>query len=114
MLVLLAVFMLLGARSADVTLTVSPAVAFAPATLRLTLLITPHPDNRAVCLEYDGGEYSRSCWDLTAESPRQTVVRRYVGTAGEYEAVATVYRTDEHGRQSSTAAHVRFQLLGEA
>lgn len=106
--------MLLGAgsaRQAPITLSVSPSVAFAPTTFQFQLHITPHEDNRTVCLEYDGGEYSRSCWDINVDSPSRTQIRRLIGRGGEYVATATLYRVRDNGRQSQTIARTTFRAL---
>ena len=110
-----AIIWLLWAGSAltspDVTISTPTRIAFAPITITFRIDLAPHPDNRLLCLEYDGGEYSRSCWDLDSESPKTRWVRRTIGQAGEYVVVATVYRVQPNGRQSEITARTTLSLL---
>lgn len=94
--------------AAPITLTSPDHFAFAPATVRVTIRVEPNETNRLVCLEYDGGQWARSCWDhVGADAPLS--YRRELRNlpAGEYVAAATVVRAD----RSYNTATVEFNIL---
>lgn len=68
-------------------------VGLEPATVRLRITLDPHPDNRVLCLVYDGtGDAGSSCWEVDGTSPR-TSWRELRGlSAGEYQVSARVAR----------------------
>ena len=56
--------LLFGAKRVDIgermRLQVSPAIATAPAVLRINVAVVPHPDNRLLRVTADSGEFFRS------------------------------------------------------
>ena len=56
-----------------ISLAVSPLNSFEPATVRLTIRIPRHPDNRQVCVVitdvYESFYRRSSCWSVTGDSP---------------------------------------------
>ena len=82
-----------------------PAVAFAPATVRIEILIETHDDNRALRIYADSGEYLRSSTILLegARSARfHSVVYRSM-PAGSYEIAVELL--DQRGTVRATERH---------
>ena len=90
-----------------ITVTANPQVAYAPATIKVQIQVAPDDTNRTVCLEYDGGDYSKSCWDVDGSSPRTYFKTLRNLTAGDYVIRATVTRAD----QSNSIAVVQAMVL---
>ena len=77
-----------------ITVRVNPNISTAPASVKVTIQVEPADTNRRLCLEYDGGDFSKSCWDIDGSSPRtfHRLLRNL--SAGEYQIRATVVRAD--------------------
>lgn len=73
---------------------VSPAASNAPATVRVTVTVPPHPDNREVTIELDCVAYYTSTSDsLEGEDEPRTTMRVFKALpAGEYEVRAILER----------------------
>lgn len=81
---------------------------FAPATIPLRIHVEPHADNRVLCIEYDGGMYSRSCQDHVGLDAPITLWKTYTNvSAGDYTLVAAIIRKDKSQRH----AVIHFRVL---
>ena len=110
LLVGLTVIVLVGAARAvpDITVTSPFKFGFAPATVSLRVRVEPHPDNRVLCIEYDGGMYSRSCQDHVGLDAPITLWKTYTNvSAGDYTLVAAIIRKDKSQRH----AVIHFRVL---
>lgn len=90
------------AASQPLTLTVTPRIAHAPATLNLVLRVPPHADNRVLTVGTDGGDYVRSSgWELEGEQAHgQFHVEWRNVPEGEYAVIAYLHSsTSVRGRQ---------------
>ena len=66
---------------------------YEPATVRVRVTLDPHPDNRILCVAYDGtGDAGSSCWDVDGSAPRTTWKEFRSLAAGEYTVMAQVTR----------------------
>jgi len=115
-LTIAAVFAVLGYASlrgeSAVALRISPAISYAPATIRFTVIIEPNARNRQACLDYDGGEAGSSCWDIDGTTPRTQWFTRHIGSAGEYFAVVRVLQLSATGESRILSTGARpFQVL---
>lgn len=94
----------------EVTLKVTPRMAIAPATIRLTVHIEPDQRNREACLSWaseEGLVSSTSCWSLE-DSPR-TVEKTFKDLPqGKYVGMVMVGRVD----RSSARADVSWEIIG--
>ena len=82
------------------TLAVTPAVAFAPATVRIRARIAPSVDNRLLTIVADGAEFYRSSdVQLEGDQGPQTVELFFKDVpGGEYEVCAVLTDTTGHRR----------------
>lgn len=110
------VLVALGVAVLAATLHASSAVSvssdfkhgFAPATVRVRVHVEPNPDNRVLCLEYDGGIYRRSCQDhIGAEAPVTVWETMKHLPAGSYVFAAQIVRKDG----SYQVATITFEVL---
>jgi hypothetical protein len=85
------------------TMTVSPAQAFAPAPLRIRVWIEPSAENRSLTVTTDSGEFYRSSeMPLEGErAPRTIEIQLRDVPEGEYDIVSIV--KDSAGRPRSVA-----------
>jgi hypothetical protein len=85
------------------TIAVSPAVAFAPATVRVRARIEPNADNRRLTVVADGvAHYRSSEVQLEGEHSPKTIEMSFRGIpGGEYEVYAIL--TDSVGRRRAIA-----------
>jgi len=87
----------------NLTIAVSPAVALAPASVRIRARIEPHPDNRLLTIVADGAAFYRSSeMQLEGEQAPKTIelwLRDVPG--GDYQVYAIL--TDSAGRQRAVA-----------
>lgn len=90
-----------GAAPPAITLSSEFKFGYAPATVKVRIQVEPNPDNRLVCLEYDGGSYSQSCWEVNATTPRTTWRTLVRIPAGDYIAVAQVVLANGRSRVSN-------------
>lgn len=85
-----------------ISVTASPRFGLEPLSVRVKMVIEPSADNRIACLVYDGPQYSSSCWELHADSPR-TVQKTLVNLpAGLYTVTASVQRANGSLRVATT------------
>jgi hypothetical protein len=97
-----------SAAPAPISLSSDFKFGFAPATFKVRIQVEPNPDNRIVCFEYDGGSYSRSCWEAEGEKfPRTKWIELKRLPAGAYVAAALVMRADG----SSRVARIEWEVL---
>ena len=98
----------------DVSLSVSPSFAQSPATFRFLVLVPRHPDNRRICVSFDGPEMRLHCEDLDGDKARRSLTTYWsLRTAGEYEAVAVLTRI-EQGREKAYMETRAFRVFGFA
>lgn len=94
-----------GPLSADdaLAITVSPTQAFAPATLRIVVRMSPRAENRELELVADSsGFYRSSCISLEGERAPRIMSARFDGLpAGEYELRGVI--TDSAGNVRAIA-----------
>ena len=85
------------------TIAVSPAFAFAPATLKVRLRIEPNADNRRLIIVADGAELYRSSEvQLEGEQAPKTIELSFRDVPrGDYQVYAVL--TDTVGRQRAIA-----------
>jgi len=102
--------MLTLAALAVVTLTVTPTVVAAPATIRATLRVEPHDANRYLCIYVDGPlRETSSCFPHTNRDLRHRVVEFVRLPAGDYDLWAAVQRAD---RTTHTSNHATVRVVG--
>ena len=84
-----------------IAISVSPAVAFEPATVNITLRIPRNPSNRSLEVILDGttGYYSSSILTHGPTAPTQLILRRHSLPAGDYVALAILALADGSHRQ---------------
>jgi len=84
---------------------VSPAVAFAPANVRIRTRIEPNPDNRRITVVADGAAFYRSSeMQLDGEQAPKVIELWFRDVpGGDYEIYAIL--TDSVGRQRAVAHH---------
>ena len=97
-----------ASAGARLTLQVTPAVAIAPAWVRIRALVEHNPDNRAIEIVADGDNfYRRSVVELDGESaPKVNELVIKDAPRGAYEITVTLY--DWHG--SRAVAHQSLEL----
>jgi hypothetical protein len=103
-----------GAGAApEAHLDASPRVQFAPGTVRFTLTIESHPDNREYCLVVvESGFDTASCATLDGAGERRTREVTQTGLdAGEYHAYLQVARVGQPRAILSNT--VRFEVRGD-
>lgn len=64
-----------------------------PATFSVLVRMPHHPDNRVLCVGYDGPQFSESCGFVDGDSPAIREVRFRDVPAGVYVAFARLTRT---------------------
>lgn len=91
------------------TIHISPMISLEPSIVEVTVRIAANPDNRALSVEVDGGDYYRSStMQLEGDGEPVTQVIAYRSIpAGEY--IVTVRLSDRQGR--STTADGQFRVL---
>ncbi len=99
-----------GAREIyPVTMRLSSRLAFAPAVVRSTVRVTPHPDNRLLRLTLDSPDYYRSS-DVQLDGASAASAHFFNWTslpAGSYSVVATVFGPDGPRAQTVATLDVR-------
>ncbi|MBI4263469.1 MAG: hypothetical protein HY657_03755 [Acidobacteria bacterium] len=111
LLVILACFLAatppLGAEKA-VVVRVSPLVAAAPATVRITVTVEPNERNRALVIESDSGDYYRSSQvQLEGDRSPRTHMLVFRGLPpGEHRVSAVVHGTNGFRSAVSTTVTV--------
>jgi hypothetical protein len=106
--------LLIGALYAlpHVSISVYPSVGMSPFTVRITVLVPRHLDNRHLCFGYSGNEDKVSCMDLAGmEARRSWTVYWSLRTPGEYQAEAVLTRM-EAGRTQTYRQSQPFRVLG--
>lgn len=94
------------------TISVYPAVAMAPATFRITVLVPRHLENRQICFGVDGPELKRSCVQLDGFNARRSwTVYWELRGSGEYMASAVLTRMTD-GREKTFRNEQPFRVLG--
>jgi len=95
-----------------VTISIYPPASMAPATVRITVLVPRHLDNREVCYGFSGPEDKKSCLTLDGWQARRTwTVYWPIRTAGEYLAEATLTRVTE-GKTQTYRQQAPFRVVG--
>ena len=91
------------------SVSVSPTVSTAPATVRVKIHMEPHPDNRMLTVVTESDAYYRgSSIPLEGEDSPTILNLSYPGLpGGEYEVMCVV--SDSAGHQRATA-HVRLTV----
>jgi len=86
--------------SERLTLTITPAQAFAPAAMRIRARIEPNADNRVLAIAPDGNEfYRRSDVKLDGDQAPKTIEIRLSNLpGGEYEIFAALIDSAGHER----------------
>ena len=110
MLLLLAASVMAVQSPPPISLTVSPRYSFAPTTIRATIRISQHPDNRAFCVWIASATHdTNSCRDLEGENDRITrdIVFRHP-PPGDYIAQARLLRSTGWTQLSQ---RVEFQVI---
>ena len=102
----------------EVEIDVYPPFAMAPASFRVRAIIEPHPDNRALFLNYESAGTFKSSYFQIDGAQRQRVFQPTNACAcwldlpsGEYVASATLIRMTQ-GRARTLSAHMPFRVLG--
>jgi hypothetical protein len=95
------------------TIAVSPAQSFAPTNLAIRVHVQPDPDNRALEVIAESGEYYRSSRILLdgAEAPRTITLEIRNLPSGDYDVRGTLINSA--GRERS-AVHTQVIVLGTA
>lgn len=84
----------IDAQEPPLKLTARYRMGFAPADFPIKIRIEPHADNRKACWEYDGPEWSRSCWDVRPkDKPTKELWLKQL-PAGEYTLTVTLWRLE--------------------
>lgn len=84
-----------------------------PVTVVITVTVTPHVDNRAICLSYEAESDTsmawRGCWELQGErAPKTTqVTSNAIVGAGEYRVYADLCRGHWDGNERCAAKWLR-------
>jgi hypothetical protein len=98
-----------SAHPAAVTVRVGPAIAFAPASVRITTLVEPNAANRRLVVVVDSGEhYSSSELPLDGDSARAQFTELKDLPEGEYQVRVAV----EHSDGSAASATNVFSVIG--
>jgi hypothetical protein len=94
-----------------VSITVSPAMSFAPATLVIKARVEPDADNREMDVVADSGEFHRSSAVQLdgVRAPRTSTFEFRSLPPGEYEVTAAVIGVD---RQTRALAHTHVKVFG--
>ncbi len=88
---ILALFVYLALALKPVTVDVSPHIAFAPASVRVTVRVRPNAENRGLYVEAEGGGYRSSFIQLEGEdSPITFGIDWPALEAGDYDIRASV------------------------
>ena len=108
-----ALYFALWAASEDAKLKVTVEggrIQFEPATVRLRVRVEPDPQNRALTVGIDSADFSTSSLEqLEGDRAPITRWRTFTGIpAGEYEAIAELYRAPNE----SVLARDRLTVLG--
>lgn len=92
-----------GDPASPVSVRVNPAVALAPTTLAIRVSVAPQPENRALEIVVDSGDFYRlSRMQLEGDKGPVTNTLNIGGVpAGDYEVTATVIGAD--GRRAKVA-----------
>ena len=98
-----------------VTLTLSPAHAFAPATVRIRARIEPNADNRVLTIVADGPNFYRSSdVPLDGEEAPRTVELWFKDVpAGDYEVSANLTTTSDRQRVTARSSMTVLSILGQ-
>lgn len=95
-----------------ITLSVYPAVGMPPMTVRARTIVERHPDNRILCLAYEGPEDKKSCFALEGEKDSRVFTKFwFLRVSGEYHALADLTRI-EGGRERHYLARQDFTVIG--
>jgi len=87
---------ILDADTPWATLDVTPRISTEPATITLLVTIPRSPQNRLLCVGYDGPQFRSSCQEHVGLEAAYRVEQAFSGLpAGEYTAVAEVVRDEE-------------------
>lgn len=91
-----------------IQLSISPRIAFAPATLAIRVRVHPNEQDRWILVVADGENYSRlSEWQIEGDRALYSFVWPNVG-AGEYDVVARI----GHGEIVSGTDRLSVQVTG--
>jgi hypothetical protein len=99
------------AANEPVSIRVSPAVAFAPATLKIDASVEPDVDNRAIEIVADSeGFYRSSTIPLEGDRAPKTTTLQYLSLPpGTYEVMATLITS---GGKARAVARAHVEVLG--
>lgn len=107
---LTAALLLLPARSAGepITVRITPRISFAPRTIHVVVLLAPHHENRAVCIQWgiesqsETGKVRTSC-ESVGEDQRRVYFDLRCLPSGDYDLAAMLYR--------QASASIPFRIL---
>lgn len=99
-----------SADSAPVRVTLNTHFGNAPLDIRVRILVTPHPDNRAVCVVVNGPlRETSSCFPHDNRNVSERTVSFVRLPEGEYAIWAVLLRADTKDGIMSAAATVNVQ-----
>lgn len=99
-----------SADPAPITLTLDKHQGFGPLDVRAYIRVTPHPDNRAVCVFVNGPlKETSSCFPHLPTDTSQRSVRFVDLRGGEYAIWAVLLREGNKDGIASVAATVNIQ-----
>lgn len=95
-----------------VSVEVNPHIAFAPASIQVTVRVQPDAENRNLIVEAVGGDYRRSDVQLDGDvAPIQHLINWRGLDGGEYEVIASV--TSNTALLARERTHMRVIGRGE-
>jgi hypothetical protein len=95
-----------------VSISVYPHFSGSPATVRITVLVPRHLENRRLCFGYSGNEDRRSCLDLDGFTARRSwTVYFDIRSPGEYQAEAVLTRMTD-GKETYFRQQAPFRVIG--
>ena len=107
-LILMTLLHLVIAAPPPIQLSISPRIAFAPATLAIRVRVHPSEQDRWIAVATDGENFSRSSeWSIEPDRSLYSFIWPNVGP-GEYEVFARI----GHGEIVSRSDRVSVQIQG--
>ena len=102
---------LLDADEPWAVLDVTPRISAEPATITLLVTIPRSPQNRLLCVGYDGPQFRSSCQEHVGLGAAQHVEQTFSGLpAGEYAAVVEVVRDEGEKGGRTRVITTRFEV----
>lgn len=99
-------------RVEEVSLTLTPQIAYYPATIHATIKVEPRYDNVMLCIQWEGingnGPDGKGCWSLDGQYDHRTHfydIKQLL--VGNYDVQATVIRV----RGSAQSSRHTIQIL---